>query len=88
MYIATTQKKYKDKCHEQILLRESYREDGKVKTKTLLNLTNKPKEQVKAIVTTLKALKENNVVGPLRSFRVKNITGYFPKWLLKNSLSL
>ena len=54
MYIAITRKKYKDTYHEQILLRESYREDGKVKTRTLLNLTNKPKEQVQAIAAALK----------------------------------
>lgn len=30
MYIAFTKKKYKDTYHKQTLLRESYREDGKV----------------------------------------------------------
>ena len=54
MYIAITKKKYKDTCHQQILLRESYREDGKVKTRTLLNMTNLPKEQVEAIAAALK----------------------------------
>ena len=54
MYIAITRKKYKDTYHEQILLRESYREDGKVKTRTIANLTNKPKDQVDAIVAALK----------------------------------
>jgi len=54
MYIAITRKKYKDHYHQQILLRESYREDGKVKTRTLLNLTNQPKEQVDAIAAALK----------------------------------
>jgi len=54
MYIAITRKKYKETYHEQILLRESYREDGKVKTRTLLNLTNKPKDQVQAIAAALK----------------------------------
>ena len=38
MYIAITRKKYKETYHEQILLRESYREDGKVKTRTIANL--------------------------------------------------
>ena len=55
MYIAFTRKKYKDTYHEQILLRESYREDGKVKSRTLLNLTNQPKEQVEAIAVALKS---------------------------------
>ena len=54
MYIAFTKKKYKDTYHTQILLRESYREDGKVKTRTIANLTNKPKDQVNAIVAALK----------------------------------
>jgi len=54
MYIAFTRKKYKDTYHEQILLRESYREDAKVKTRTIANLTNQPKEQVQAIAAALK----------------------------------
>lgn len=54
MYIAFTRKKYKDTYHEQILLRESYREDGKVKTRTIANFTNQPKEQVEAIASALK----------------------------------
>ena len=55
MYIAFTRKKYKDTYHEQVLLRESYREDGKVKTRTIANFTNQPKEQVEAIVIALKS---------------------------------
>lgn len=58
MYIAVTRKKYKDSYHEQILLRESYREDGKVKTRTIANLTNQPKEQVEAIAAALKSKDE------------------------------
>ena len=54
MYIAITRKRYKDTYHEQILLRESYREDGKVKTRTICNLTNKPRAQVEAIAAALK----------------------------------
>jgi len=54
MYIAITRKKYKDTYHQQILLRESYREDGKVKTRTIANLTNQPKDQVDAIAAALK----------------------------------
>ena len=54
MYIAFTRKKYKDTYHEQILLRESYREGSKVKTRTIANFTNQPKEQVEAIASALK----------------------------------
>ena len=45
MYIAITRKKYKDTYHEQILIRENYREDGKVKTRTIANLTSQPKKR-------------------------------------------
>jgi len=58
MYIAFTRKKYKETYHEQILLRESYREDGKVKTRTIANLTNQPKAQVEAIAAALKSKEE------------------------------
>ena len=54
MYIAITRKKYKDTYHQQILLRESYRENGKVKTRTIANFTNQPKDQVDAIAAALK----------------------------------
>ena len=49
-----TKRRYKDIFHQQILLQESYREDGKVKTRTIANLTNKPKHQVQAIAAALK----------------------------------
>ena len=55
MYVAITRKKYKDTYHQQILLRESYRDEGKVKTRTLLNMTNLPKQQVEAIAAALKS---------------------------------
>lgn len=59
MYIAFTRKKYKDTYHEQILLRESYREDGKVKSRTIANFSNQPKEQVEAIAAALKSKGES-----------------------------
>ena len=37
-----------------ILLRESYREDGKIKKRTLLNLTDWPTELVEGFRTLLK----------------------------------
>jgi len=66
MYIALTKKKYKDTYHKQILLRESYREDGKVKSRTLLNLTNKPKHQVDAIVAAIKNKEEITITSSMQ----------------------
>ena len=39
------------------LLRESYREDGKVKTRTLANLTHLPQEQIDAMKAALKGIR-------------------------------
>jgi len=45
MYITITQSKGKNKTYQSILLRESYREGGKVKNRTIANLSHcKPKE--------------------------------------------
>ena len=58
MYLTVTRKKYKDTYHEQILLRESYREDGKVKSRTIANITNQPKHQIEALAVALKTKKD------------------------------
>jgi len=54
MHIETPKKIVNGKKYHQVLLRESYREEGKVKKRTIANLTNKPKEQVAAIIEALK----------------------------------
>ena len=63
MYVTTTRKKYKDTYHEQILLRESYREDGQVKTRTIANLTNQPEHQVQALRIALKTKKDEPLIS-------------------------
>ena len=47
-----------------ILLRESYRQGGKVKTRTLANLTHVPPEGIEALRVALK-LKQRSPRGPL-----------------------
>ncbi len=71
MFVITTKKEYKGTIHKQILLRESYREDGKVKSRTLLNLTNKPKEQVEAVVAALK--NKDDIVTAKQQYQGKTI---------------
>jgi transposase len=46
MHVATTRRKYKDTIYETHLLRRSYREDGKVKSETLANLSHLPAESL------------------------------------------
>ena len=62
MYITITRKKYKDRYYEQVLLRESYREDAKVKTRTVANLTKLPKEKINALKAALN-IKSDTIVS-------------------------
>lgn len=53
VHVATTRRHYKDKVYETTLLRRSYREDGKVKTETLGNLSHLPPETITLIRESL-----------------------------------
>lgn len=66
MYITDVHTKTKSGkiCHTSTLLRESYREGDKVKSRTLLNLTHYPEKDVKAIKL---ALKNKNNLGVIKS---------------------
>lgn len=58
MYIAEITSKSKNKAYKCVLLRESYREGGKVKNKTIANLSHCKPEEIEAIKMAL-AHKEN-----------------------------
>lgn len=59
MYISrSTSKRPSGKIYESILLRESYREDGKVKKRTLMNLSGRSEDEIKAIEFALKNVKK------------------------------
>ena len=49
MHVATTRRQHKDKVYETVLLRRSFREDGKVKNETLANLSHLPAEVVELV---------------------------------------
>ena len=53
MHVATTRRQHKDKVYETVLLRHSYREDGKVKNETLANLSYLPSETIQLIRESL-----------------------------------
>jgi hypothetical protein len=63
MHVQRIQSKSGDKVYEQVLLRESYREQGAprsaVKKRTLLNLTKYPTHAVEAMEPALKY--KNNI---------------------------
>jgi len=54
MHIVTNKAKLGKKIYHSILLRESYREGGKVKKRTIANLSNCPREEIEAITLALK----------------------------------
>jgi hypothetical protein len=49
MHVATTRRQHKDKVYETVLLRRSFRQDGKVKNETLANLSHLPPEVIALI---------------------------------------
>lgn len=61
MHVTTTKRKVGDRVYECHLLRHSYRENGKVKHRTLANLSSLPDEAL----ALLRAYLRGDAVGPL-----------------------
>ena len=53
MYIERPKKKHKQKIYNSVLLRESYRDNGKVRKRTILNISNWPQEKITALEMAL-----------------------------------
>jgi transposase len=66
MYIVINQSKLGKKIYNSILLRESYREDGKVKNRTIANLSNCKPEEIEAIKLALKYKDNLALLGSVR----------------------
>lgn len=64
MYLTETRSRSKNKTYRCVLLRESYREGGKVKNRTIANLSHCKAEEIEAIRL---ALKYKNDLGRLAS---------------------
>ena len=54
VHVATTSRTYKGKLYKTHLLRRTYRENGKVKKRTLANLTKLPEHLIEVIRGALK----------------------------------
>ncbi|MCP4985299.1 MAG: IS1634 family transposase, partial [Colwellia sp.] len=54
MYVDIAHKKQNGKSYRRVLLRQNYREDGKVKHRTIANLSRCSEEEIKAIKLALK----------------------------------
>jgi hypothetical protein len=53
VHVSVTRRHYKDRVYETTLLRRSYREDGKVKTETVGNLSHLPAETIELVRRSL-----------------------------------
>lgn len=66
MFVARSKFKTKSgKTYESILLRESYRENGRVKKRTIANLSNCSEQEIKAIELALAHKHDLSKIGPL-----------------------
>ena len=54
MHVATTKRKYKGVTYKNYLIRQNYRENGKVKHKTIANITHLPPDLIETIRKRLK----------------------------------
>lgn len=63
MHVATTKRRYKGKTYKNYLIRTSYRQDGKVKHKTLANITHLPEDLIEVIRQRLKSGKPITAQG-------------------------
>lgn len=73
MFIARAKWPSKDgkKVYESIWLRESYREDGKVKTRNIANLKNCKPEEIEALELALKHKGDLSVLGSMKDIEIK-----------------
>ena len=84
MYVDTATIKRKDKTYTRYLLRTSYRDNGKVKHKTLLNLSSCSEDEVNAIKLALKHKK--NLLNLSSLDNIETVLGkrIGSVWLLKS----
>lgn len=71
MYVDRCISKQRGKLYTRVLLRTSYREGGKVKHKTIANLSNCPKEEIDAIDLALKNKKDLTKLGSIKEVNTK-----------------
>lgn len=73
MYVDTSKIKNKTKTYSRHLLRTSFRENGKVKHKTIANLSSCSEDEIKAIKLALKHKNDLTVLNSVKN--VKTILG-------------
>lgn len=82
MYVDTAYIKQKGKTYVRHLLRESYREDGKVKHRTIANLSRCSQEEIEAVKLALKHKKDLCLLGSVKEIKVSQGLRMGAVWLL------
>jgi hypothetical protein len=70
------------KTYESIWLRESYREDGKVKTRNIANLKHCKREEIAAIELALKHKNDLSILGSMKDVELKEGPGIGALWAI------
>ena len=71
MYVDTAYSKSKKKTYKRHLLRESYRENGQVKHRTIANISHCSPEEIEAIKLALKYKNNLSVLADIREVKAK-----------------
>jgi len=77
MYIAELKKKQGSKIYKTILIRESYRDNGKVKHRTIANISKLPAEHIRQLKASFKGEKSNIKISDLGTGRSYEYGGSF-----------
>jgi len=83
MYIDTAKSKRGDKTYTRYLLRDSYREDNKVKHRTIANLGQCSKEEIAAMQLALKHKGDLTTLTAIGQFQLKQGSRFGAVWTLK-----
>ena len=77
MYIEELKKKQGSKIYKSILIRESYRDNGKVKHRTIANISKLPVEHIRQLKASFKGEKSNIKISDLGTGRSYEYGGSF-----------
>jgi len=88
MYIEELKKKQGSKIYKTILIRESYRDNGKVKHRTIANISKLPVEHIRQLKASFKGEKSNIKISDLGTGRSYEYGGSYALRELANDIGL
>ena len=89
MHLVINKAKHGKKIYNSVLLRESYRENGKVKKRTIANLSSCSKEEIEAIALALKNKADlNNLINVRQDILLEEGLSVGAVWVLYQTAKL